>query len=306
MFNTILIANRGEIACRIIRSARALGYRTVAVYSEADRGAPHVLLADEAVAIGPAPPAQSYLHIGRVIDACLASRADALHPGYGFLSENAALAQACIDAGIVFIGPSPRAMRVMGDKAAARRCARAAGVPCIPGYDDPDRSDGALAAAAAALGAPLMIKAVAGGGGRGLRRVDDLRDFAAALAAARSEAVTAFGCGDVLLERALDAPRHIEIQIIADHHGTVAHLGERECSLQRRHQKIIEESPAPAVTPALRAAMGAAAVALARSIGYAGAGTLEFLVDRDGAFHFMEMNTRLQVEHAVSLYCYYS
>ena len=302
-FHKILVANRGEIALRVMRTAHALGYRTVAVYSEADAGAPHVLAADEAVAIGAAPPAQSYLNIGALIAAAQASGADAVHPGYGFLAENADFAQACQDAGLVFIGPSPQAIRAMGDKAGAKRLMAAAGVPCIPGFQSEDPADQALerlTAEAARIGYPVMIKATAGGGGRGMRRVDAPEDFAAALRSAQSEAQHAFGDATVILERALESPRHIEIQVFADRHGQALHLGERDCSVQRRHQKLIEEAPSPAVDAALRASMGATAVAAVRAIGYEGAGTLEFLLDAQGRYYFMEMNTRLQVEHPVT------
>ena len=302
-FTKILVANRGEIALRVMRTAHALGWRTVAVYSEADAGAPHVRAADEAVAIGPAPPARSYLNIAALIDAARASGADAVHPGYGFLAENADFAQACQDAGLVFIGPSPQAIRAMGDKAGAKRLMAAAGVPCIPGFasEDPaDQSLERLAAEAARIGYPVMIKATAGGGGRGMRRVESADAFAAALRSAQSEALHAFGDATVLLERALERPRHIEIQVFADRHGHAVHLGERDCSVQRRHQKLIEEAPSPAVDAALREAMGAAAVAAVKAIGYEGAGTLEFLLDEQGRFYFMEMNTRLQVEHPVT------
>ena len=302
-FTKILVANRGEIALRVMRTAHALGWRTVAVFSEVDAGAPHVRAADEAVAIGPAPPAQSYLNIAALITAARASGADAVHPGYGFLAENADFAQACQDAGLVFIGPSPQAIRAMGDKAGAKRLMAAAGVPCIPGFasEDPaDQSLERLAAEAARIGYPVMIKATAGGGGRGMRRVESADAFAAALRSAQSEALHAFGDATVLLERALERPRHIEIQVFADRHGHAVHLGERDCSVQRRHQKLIEEAPSPAVDAALREAMGAAAVAAVKAIGYEGAGTLEFLLDEQGRFYFMEMNTRLQVEHPVT------
>ncbi|MFM8768700.1 MAG: acetyl/propionyl/methylcrotonyl-CoA carboxylase subunit alpha, partial [Rubrivivax sp.] len=302
-FTKILVANRGEIALRIMRTAHSLGYRSVAVYSEADAQAPHVMAADQAVAIGPAPPAQSYLNIGALIDAAHASGADAVHPGYGFLAENADFAQACQDAGLVFIGPSPQAIRSMGDKAGAKRLMAAAGVPCIPGFAGVDPADQfleRLAAEAARIGYPVMIKATAGGGGRGMRRVESADAFAAALRSAQSEALHAFGDATVILERALERPRHIEIQVFADRHGQAVHLGERDCSVQRRHQKLIEEAPSPAVDAALREAMGAAAVAAVKAIGYEGAGTLEFLLDEQGCFYFMEMNTRLQVEHPVT------
>jgi geranyl-CoA carboxylase alpha subunit len=302
-FTKILVANRGEIALRVMRTAHALGYRTVAVYSQADAQAPHVMAADQAVAIGPAAPAQSYLNIAALIDAARASGADAVHPGYGFLAENADFAAACLDAGLVFIGPSPQAIRAMGDKAGAKRLMSAAGVPCVPGFQSEDLADQALermAVEAERIGYPVMIKATAGGGGRGMRRVAAAEDFAQALHSAQSEARNAFGDATVILERAIERPRHIEIQVFADRHGHAVHLGERDCSVQRRHQKLIEESPSPAVDEALRAAMGKAAVAAVRSIGYEGAGTLEFLLDEQGRYYFMEMNTRLQVEHPVT------
>ncbi len=299
-FRRILIANRGEIACRVIRSARALGYETVAVYSEADANAPHVRMADLAVPIGPAPAAQSYLSIDRLVEAARVAKADALHPGYGFLSENADFAAACRDAGLVFIGPPPEAIRSMGNKAEAKRLLGAAGLPCLPGYHEADQSDGRLARAAETIGFPVMVKAAAGGGGRGMRLVASAAELPAALAAARAEALNAFGSDELILEKAVEHARHIEIQIFADGHGNVIHLGERDCSIQRRHQKLIEEAPSPAVTAGLREAMGQAAVAAARAIHYVGAGTVEFLLDADGAFYFLEMNTRLQVEHAVT------
>ncbi|MBI4989373.1 MAG: acetyl-CoA carboxylase biotin carboxylase subunit [Rhodocyclales bacterium] len=300
MFSKILIANRGEIACRVIRSCRARGIRTVAVVSDAERHALHARLADEAFEIGAAPPRESYLNIERLIAACQATGAQAVHPGYGFLSENAEFAEACTRAGLVFIGPPAEAIRLMGNKAEAKRRMREAGVPCIPGYDGTDQSDATLAREAEKIGLPLMIKAAAGGGGRGMRRVTDFADLPAALASARSEALSAFGSGELILEYALTAPRHVEIQVFADTQGNVIHLGERDCSIQRRHQKVIEEAPSPAVTPALRARMGEAAVRAARAIGYVGAGTIEFLLDSEGDFVFMEMNTRLQVEHPVT------
>lgn len=299
-FTTILVANRGEIAIRIIRSARRLGFRTVAVYSEADCDAPHCRAADLALPIGAAAPMASYLNVGALLTAAKAGGADALHPGYGFLAENAGFAQACLDAGLVFIGPSPDAMAAMGNKGEAKRLMQAAGVPCVPGYQGADQLDARMLEEAARVGYPVMIKASAGGGGRGMRRVGHAREFAAALQSARSEALHAFGSGELILERAIVEPRHIEVQVFADMHGNVVHLGERDCSVQRRHQKVIEESPSPAVSPQLRARMGEVAVAAARAIGYRGAGTLEFLLDRDGSFYFMEMNTRLQVEHAVT------
>jgi geranyl-CoA carboxylase alpha subunit len=298
-FSRLLIANRGEIARRIIRSARLLGLHTVAVYSDADRDALHVREADYTVAIGASSPKDSYLNIPNIIAAATASGADGIHPGYGFLAESAAFAQACLDAGLVFVGPPPAAIAAMGNKAGAKQLMRKAGVPCIPGFDD-SQDESALVTAANRIGYPVMVKAAAGGGGRGMRRVENAGQLAAALRAARSEAEHAFGNGELILERALDAARHIEIQVFADAHGNCIHLGERDCSVQRRHQKIIEEAPSPAVSPELRGRMGAAAVAAAKSIGYTGAGTVEFLLDRHGEFYFMEMNTRLQVEHAVT------
>jgi geranyl-CoA carboxylase alpha subunit len=300
MFSKILIANRGEIACRIIRSCRARGLRTVAVVSEADRHALHARLADEAYEIGAAPPRESYLNIERLIAAAKATGAQAVHPGYGFLSENAAFAEACAQAGLVFIGPPAEAIRLMGNKAEAKRRMREAGVPCIPGYDGTDQSDATLIREAEKIGLPLMIKAAAGGGGRGMRRVADLKELPAALASARSEAQSAFGSGELILEYALTAPRHVEVQVFADTQGNVIHLGERDCSIQRRHQKVIEEAPSPAVFTELRARMGEAAVRAAKAIGYVGAGTIEFLLGSEGDFVFMEMNTRLQVEHPVT------
>ncbi len=299
-FFKILIANRGEIALRVMRTARRLGYGVVAVYSDADRDALHVRQADKAVRIGAAPPSQSYLNIDAIIAAAKASGADAVHPGYGFLAENATFAQACKDAGLVFIGPSPEAIKAMGNKAGAKAIMRDAGVPCVPGYQGEDQSDATMRAEAERLGFPVMIKAVAGGGGRGMRLVTDGTAFADALRSARSEAQAAFGDGTVILERAIENPRHIEIQVFGDRHGNAIHLGERDCSVQRRHQKLIEEAPSPAVTPALREKMGAVAVAAVKSLAYEGAGTLEFLLDPNGAFYFMEMNTRLQVEHPVT------
>ena len=298
--NSILIANRGEIAIRVIRAARTLGYRTVAVYSQADAGAPHVALADSAVAIGPAPANQSYLNVERLLAAADAAGADAVHPGYGFLSENAAFAQACVDRGLTFIGPDPEVIALMGDKAAARRRMAQAGVPCVPGYDGEDQSERTLREAAVRIGFPVMVKAAAGGGGRGMRLVGNVDDLPAALQTARSEAENAFGCGTLILEKAVLRPRHVEIQVFADAQGNVVHLGERDCSVQRRHQKVLEESPCPVMTPELRQQMGAAAVAAARAVSYRGAGTVEFLLDGDGAFYFLEMNTRIQVEHPVT------
>ncbi|WP_426391146.1 acetyl/propionyl/methylcrotonyl-CoA carboxylase subunit alpha [Variovorax sp. R-27] len=299
-FHKILIANRGEIAVRVMRTARAMGYRTVAVYSSADADAEHVRQADQAVWIGESLPAQSYLNIAAIIEAARTSGADAVHPGYGFLAENAAFAQACRDAGLVFIGPSPEAIRAMGDKAGAKRLMQAAGVPCIPGYQGEDQGAEKLAAEAARIGWPVMIKATAGGGGRGMRLVTSAADFAGQLHSAQSEALNAFGDATVILERAIVAPRHVEVQVFADRHGNAIHLGERDCSVQRRHQKVVEEAPSPAVSDALRERMGATAVAAAKAIAYEGAGTLEFLLDAEGQYWFMEMNTRLQVEHPVT------
>ena len=299
-FHKILVANRGEIALRVMRSARALGYRTVAVFSSADADAQHVHQADQAVWIGEALPAQSYLRIEALVQAAQRSGADAVHPGYGFLAENAAFAQACRDAGLVFIGPSPESIRAMGDKAGAKRLMMQAGVPCIAGYDGAEQSPQVLLAQAARIGYPVMIKATKGGGGRGMRLVPTELEFPELLRRAQSEASNAFGDGTVILERAIVEPRHIEIQVFGDRHGNAIHLGERDCSVQRRHQKVIEEAPSPAVDAALRERMGAAAVAAVRAIGYEGAGTLEFLLDGGGDFYFMEMNTRLQVEHPVT------
>ncbi|MCC5989766.1 MAG: ATP-grasp domain-containing protein [Pararhodobacter sp.] len=296
-FDTILIANRGEIAARIIRTARAMGYRTVAVFTEPDNGAPHALAADLALSIGPAP---AYLDGEAIIAAARRAGAQAVHPGYGFLSESAAFARACAEAGLIFIGPPPAAMEMMGSKAAAKAAMQAAGVPCLPGYQGADQSDDVLMAEGARLGFPLMVKASAGGGGKGMRLVHGEGDLAEALARARSEAEKSFGEGALILERALIRPRHVEIQVFADSLGNVIHLGERDCSVQRRHQKVVEESPSPAVDAELRTRMGAAAVDAARACGYVGAGTVEFLLDEGGEFHFLEMNTRLQVEHPVT------
>ena len=296
----LLVANRGEIACRVITTARAKGYRTVAIYSDADADALHVRLADEAVLIGPGPAAQSYLDIDRVIAAAQRTGADALHPGYGFLSERAAFAEACAAAGLTFVGPDPHAIRIMGDKAESKRRMAEAGVPCVPGYLGEDQADSVFAREAERIGYPIMVKASAGGGGRGMRLVHEPGALLTALQTARSEAQAAFGDGRLLLERAVVEPRHVEIQVFGDRHGNVIHLGERDCSVQRRHQKVIEEAPSPAVTVELRARMGQAAVRAAAAIGYVGAGTVEFLLAPDGAFYFLEMNTRLQVEHPVT------
>ena len=299
-FRKILIANRGEIALRVMRTARRLGYGVVAVYSDADRESLHVREADEAVRIGEAQPAQSYLNIGAIIAAAKSSGADAVHPGYGFLAENEDFAQACRDAGLVFIGPSPEAIKAMGNKASAKKIMHAAGVPCVPGYQGADQSETAMLAEAQRIGFPVMIKAVAGGGGRGMRLVADATAFPNALRGARSEAQSAFGDATVILERAIIDPRHIEIQVFGDAFGNAIHLGERDCSVQRRHQKLIEEAPSPRVTAGIADAHGCVAVNAIKSIGYHGAGTLEFLLDQNGEFFFMEMNTRLQVEHPVT------
>ncbi|HET7203891.1 MAG TPA: acetyl-CoA carboxylase biotin carboxylase subunit [Steroidobacteraceae bacterium] len=299
MFGSLLIANRGEIACRVIRTARRLGLRTVAVHSDADRGALHVRMADEAVCIGPAAARESYLNVERILQAARDYACEAIHPGYGFLSENAQFARACEAAGVVFVGPPASSIDRMGSKSEARRLMAAAGVPVLPGYDDEDQSDATLGAAARRLEFPLLIKPTAGGGGKGMRIVRAEREFAEALAAARREAAKSFGDDRVLLERFVEQGRHVEIQVFADAHGNAVHLFERDCSLQRRHQKVIEEAPAPGVSDGTRAAMGAAAVAAAKAVGYRGAGTVEFLYDGCG-FYFLEMNTRLQVEHPVT------
>jgi geranyl-CoA carboxylase alpha subunit len=283
-FSKILIANRGEIALRVMHTAHAMGYHTVAVYSTADAHAMHVREADQAVHIGGALPAESYLRIDAIIEAAKKTGADAVHPGYGFLAENADFARACREAGLVFIGPSPEAIDAMGDKAGAKRLMLAAGVPCIPGYEGDDQSDARLLAEAERIGFPVMIKATAGGGGRGMRLATSPQEFKESLTSARSEALSAFGDSSVILERAIVNARHIEIQIFADRHGNAIHLGERDCSVQRRHQKLIEEAPSPAVTPALRARMGEVAVNAVKAIDYQGAGTLEFLLDESGHF----------------------
>ncbi len=299
-FSSLLIANRGEIVARIAHTAREMGLRTVAIHSAADRGAPHVSTCDSAIDIGGAAPSESYLVIEKIFDAARISGAEAIHPGYGFLSENADFADAVAAAGLVWVGPPASAIRAMGDKAAARRQAAVWGAPVVPGYDDEDQSEAALMAAAKRIGFPVMIKASAGGGGRGMRRIEKAKDFPDALKSAATEAKKAFGDARLILERAIDRPRHIEIQVLADAQGNVVHLGERDCSIQRRHQKIIEEAPSPALDEATRQKMGACAVMIAEKIGYVGAGTVEFLLDTEGAFTFMEMNTRLQVEHPVT------
>jgi 3-methylcrotonyl-CoA carboxylase alpha subunit len=299
MFHTILVANRGEIACRVMRTAKRMGIRTVAVYSEADAGALHTVLADVAVAVGPAPARESYLNIPVIIDAALRTGAQAIHPGYGFLSENAAFADACVAAGLVFIGPPAAAIRAMGSKSAAKAAMEAAGVPLVPGYHGADQDPALLASEAARIGYPVLIKASAGGGGKGMRIVTAPEGFAEGLALAKGEAISAFGDDQVLVERYLTRPRHIEIQVFADQAGQTISLFERDCSIQRRHQKVVEEAPAPGMSAARRAEMGRAACAAAKAIGYVGAGTVEFIAEGDD-FFFMEMNTRLQVEHPVT------
>ncbi|HTY03957.1 MAG TPA: biotin carboxylase N-terminal domain-containing protein, partial [Rhodocyclaceae bacterium] len=300
MFGTILIANRGEIACRVIRTARRLGVRAVAVYSEADAGARHVRLADAAICIGPAPAAESYLDLDRILAAARQTGAQAIHPGYGFLSENEEFAEACAAAGLVFIGPPVAAIRAMGSKSAAKALMEKAGVPLVPGYHGGNQDAAFLARQAQRIGWPVLIKASAGGGGKGMRIVRAADDFADALASCQREAKASFGDDRVLIEKYLERPRHIEIQVFGDAQGNVVHLFERDCSVQRRHQKVLEEAPAPGMNAERRAAMGSAAVDAAKAVGYVGAGTVEFIVDASGAFHFMEMNTRLQVEHPVT------
>ena len=299
-FNSILIANRGEIACRVIRTAKKLGYRTVAVYSDADAGAPHVKLADDAVRIGSGPVGESYLVPELILQAAASSGAESIHPGYGFLSENAAFAEAVESAGLVFIGPTREAIDVMGNKAESKRRMIEAGVPCVPGYEGHDQSDKTLIAEGLKIDLPLMVKAAAGGGGRGMRLVHDQADLANAIKLARAEAEGAFGSGELILEKAIIKPRHVEIQVFADTFGNTVHLGERDCSVQRRHQKVIEEAPCPVMTPELREKMGQSAIDAAKSVNYRGAGTVEFLLDDSGFFYFLEMNTRLQVEHPVT------
>ena len=299
-FNSILIANRGEIACRVIRTAKKLGYRTVAVYSDADAGAPHVKLADDAVRIGSGPVGESYLVPELILQAAASSGAESIHPGYGFLSENAAFAEAVESAGLVFIGPTREAIDVMGNKAESKRRMIEAGVPCVPGYEGHDQSDKTLIAEGLKIDLPLMVKAAAGGGGRGMRLVHDQADLANAIKLARAEAEGAFGSGELILEKAIIEPRHVEIQVFADTFGNTVHLGERDCSVQRRHQKVIEEAPCPIMTPELREKMGQSAIDAAKSVSYRGAGTVEFLLDDSGFFYFLEMNTRLQVEHPVT------
>lgn len=300
--NNILIANRGEIALRIMRTCKELGRSTIAVYSDADRTAAHVRYADRAYHIGPAPASESYLNAHRIVEIACSCGADAIHPGYGFLSEQASFARLCQDAGLTFIGPSAESIRIMGDKIAARKLMQAHDVPVVPGTKDAASSHEEARDAALAVGYPVLAKAAAGGGGKGMRRVDSEKELAQLMTLAQSEAESAFGDGRIFIEKYLEAPRHIEIQVLADAHGSQVHLFERECSIQRRHQKIIEEAPACIMTPELRQAMGEAALRAAAACGYMGAGTVEFLVDRYGNFYFMEMNTRLQVEHPVTEY----
>ncbi len=303
VFESVLVANRGEIALRILRACRELGIRSVAIYSDADRRAPHVMAADEAYRVGPPAPAESYLNVPAILEVAAKAGVQAIHPGYGFLSERAHFARAVEEAGLVFVGPSAETIAAMGDKTEARRRMRAAGVPIVPGLTDPVQDPEEAARAAEEVGYPLLIKASAGGGGKGMRVVGRPEELPRAFEAAQREALAAFGDGSLYLERFLEAPRHIEIQILGDRYGKVLHLGERECSIQRRHQKLIEEAPSPAVTPELRARMGAAAVRAAEAVAYVGAGTVEFLF-QDGEFYFLEMNTRIQVEHPVTEYVY--
>ncbi len=299
MFKKVLVANRGEIAVRVLRACRELGLESVAVWSDVDRNALHVRYADEAYCIGPAPARESYLRIDRIIDVAIRAKVDAIHPGYGFLAENDRFARACIEAGIVFVGPPPEVIRAMGDKIEARRTVSKQGVPVVPGTYEPLRDDDMLAAANQ-IGFPLFIKAAAGGGGKGMRRVDQPEELAGAIARARSEAESAFGDATVYLEKIVEHARHVEFQILADARGNVIHLGERECSIQRRHQKLVEESPSIALDDKLREKMGKAAVAAAKAANYVNAGTIEFLLDKNDHFYFLEMNTRLQVEHPVT------
>jgi len=297
---SILIANRGEIACRVMRTARRMGIRTIAVYSDADKNAVHTKMADAAVHIGPSPVNESYLVIDTIIEAAKSSGADAIHPGYGFLSENADFAKACDKSGIIFIGPNIEAIDIMGDKAKSKRRMIKAGVPCVPGYQGEKQDDKTLIKEAGEIGFPIMVKAAAGGGGRGMRFVDDAGSLPDAIKDARSEALGAFGSDVLIIEKAVQNPRHVEIQVFADQSGNTIHLGERDCSVQRRHQKVLEEAPCPVMTDKLRASMGVAAVKAAKDIGYVGAGTVEFMLDSNGEFYFLEMNTRLQVEHPVT------
>jgi acetyl-CoA carboxylase biotin carboxylase subunit len=300
MFRKVLVANRGEIALRVIRACRELNVGTVAVYSEADRESLHVRFADDDVCIGPPPGRQSYLRIPALIAAAEMTGADAIHPGYGFLAENAEFSDTCRASNLTFIGPSGDQIRAMGDKASARRLAHEAGVPTVPGSPGVMRDPEEALRVAEEIGFPVIIKATAGGGGKGMRIAREADEFMQLFSLAQNEALSAFGNGDVYVEKFLARPRHVEIQVLGDTHGRVIHLGERDCSVQRRHQKLIEESPSPALTPELRAAMGEAAVRLSAAIDYVGAGTVEFLLDEDGSFYFMEMNTRIQVEHPVT------
>lgn len=302
LFRKILIANRGEIAVRVIRACREVRIPTVAIFSEADRGARHVQMADEAICVGPAASSASYLSVERVLEAARATGADAIHPGYGFLSENAAFARACGEAGIEFIGPAPNAIEQMGSKTAARRVAIAAGAPVVPGTEQGVRDPAEARKIAAGIGYPVLLKAAAGGGGKGMRRVDSEVELEAAMRGAASEAERAFGSAEIYLEKLIERPRHIEVQVLGDKHGHLIHLGERECSIQRRHQKVVEECPSPLVlaNPELREKIGEAALKIARAVEYSNAGTLEFLADQQGNFYFLEMNTRLQVEHPVT------
>jgi geranyl-CoA carboxylase alpha subunit len=299
-FSSILVANRGEIAIRIMRTAKTMGLRTIAVYSDADANAPHVKYADDSVHIGASPAGESYLVIDKIIDAAKSSGAEAIHPGYGFLSENSEFAEAVAEAGLIFVGPPVGAIDVMGDKARSKRAMIIAGVPCVPGYQGEDQSDERLIEESRSIGFPLMVKAAAGGGGRGMRLVFNADELPGAIKLARSEAENAFGSSELIIEKAVQQPRHVEIQVFADSHGNTIHLGERDCSVQRRHQKVIEESPCPVMTPELRDQMGKAAIAATVAVDYRGAGTVEFLLDPSGNFYFLEMNTRLQVEHPVT------
>jgi geranyl-CoA carboxylase alpha subunit len=299
-FDSILVANRGEIACRVLRSAKTLGYKTVAIYSDPDANAPHVHLADQAYRVGPGPVSESYLEHEAVINAALDSGACAIHPGYGFLSENAAFAEACNDRGLIFIGPTSEAIAIMGDKAQSKRRVLDVQVPCIPGYQGEDQTDSAFVNASSEIEFPVMIKAAAGGGGRGMRQVDSPEQLINGLALARAEANSAFGSDKLILEKVIKSPRHIEIQIFADEFGNIIHMGERDCSVQRRYQKVIEEAPCPVMTLELREIMGKAAIKVAKTVNYRGAGTVEFLLDESEKFYFLEMNTRLQVEHPVT------
>jgi acetyl-CoA carboxylase, biotin carboxylase subunit len=300
LFSKVLVANRGEIAVRVIRACRELGIVPVAIYSEADREALHVRHAFEAFCVGPAPSADSYLRIDRIIEVALEAGVDAIHPGYGFLAENPVFASAVEDAGMVWIGPPRQAMEVMGDKVTSRRAMQEAGVPVVPGTQDPVEDDDEAARVAAEIGFPVMVKASAGGGGKGMRRVDQAQDLSSALRGARSEASSAFGDSRIYIEKCIDRPRHVEVQVLSDAHGNHLHLFERDCSIQRRHQKLVEESPCPVLTPELREKMTAVAVRAAQAVDYRGAGTVEFLLAPDGSFYFLEMNTRLQVEHPIT------